>query len=227
MVAERTRRAYTMDRDRGCPMLDVSWLRHGPWLQRLAGGVARWRPRGSLIGLGIVALAAAVAALLVAFPLQPVDQGARVEVAGVVFGFAPNAERLLATIAIKNAGSLPALIISSNNAVILTPRQMTGAEEDGEWDHLGNAEETRHDAPRRLEPGQEWPDYAVVRTLERKEYQAFLAGTYLIYFLMRTEYRDALLPVTKHRITEVCHYYVKDLARPRSCHGHNRSFVGD
>jgi hypothetical protein len=199
-------------------MLDVAWL------QRTARAAFARPGRPYLIVGAAVGAAAAIAALLVGWPL---GNAAQVEVAGVAFTLPPHTDRLLATIAIRNHGALPALIIGSNNAFILTSKEMTGGEEESEWDHLGDTEEARHDAPRRLEPGAQWPDYAVVKTLQRKEYEAFLSGTSLIYVLMRTVYRDASLPDTKQRITEACYYYVKDPQRPRLCGGHNRRYVAD
>jgi hypothetical protein len=196
------------------------------WLRRQAGNLGGGRARHGLIALAAVGTAAALAALLVGW-LQMLNGGARVEVYGVAFTLPPHAERLLARISIKNAGSRPALIIGSNNAFILTAKKMTSQEEDSEWGHLGNAEETHLDAPRRLEPGEQWRDYAVVKMLERKEYSAFLGGASLLYVLIRTVYRDASLPASEHRITEACYYYVKDPERPRSCRGHNRRYVAD
>jgi hypothetical protein len=199
-------------------MLDITWL------QRTARETFARSARPYLIAGAAVGAAAAIAALLVGGPL---GDTAQVEVGGVAFTLPQNADRLLATIAIKNDGSLPALIIGSNNAFILTSKEMTGDEEESEWDHLGTTEEAAHDAPRRLEPGAQWADYAVVKTLARGEYAAFLSGSSLIYFLMRTLYGDASLPATKQRITEACYYYVKDPQRPRLCRGHNRHYVAD
>jgi len=144
---------------------------------------------------------------------------------GVAFNLPAQADRVLATISIKNVGSLPALIIGSNNAFILTSKQMTGAEEESEWDHLGDAAQTRAGPSQRLEAGAQWPNYAVIKTLDRNEYQAFLSGSRLIYFLMRTVYRDESLSASQRRVTEVCYYYVKNPQRPRACRGHNRRYV--
>jgi hypothetical protein len=193
------------------------------WLQRTAHAAFARPARPYLFAGAAVGAAAAIAALLVAGPL---GNAAHIEV-GVAFTLPPRADRLLATIAIKNDGLLPALIIGSNNAFILTSKEMTDHEEDSEWDHLGDTDDAGHEAPRRLEPGAQWPDYAVVKTLARKEYAAFLSGSSLIYFLMRTAYGDASLPATKQRITEACYYYVKDPQRPRFCRGHNRRYVAD
>lgn len=192
------------------------------WLQRLVRDLGRV-PRDLMIA-GSVGAAAAVAALFAVIPLA-VERAAAVEVRGVTFALPPQGQRLLATISIENIGALPATVIGSNNAFILTAKEMTSEEENREWDHLG--EVAANDAPRSLEPGGRWPDYAVVRTLERKEYQAFLSGAALIYFLMRTQYRDASLPAGRHRITETCYYYSKDPQQRRSCHGHNRRYVSD
>jgi hypothetical protein len=199
-------------------------LRDGAWLQRTAHAAFGRPVRPYLIAGAAVGAAAAIAALLVAWPP---GTAAQVEVGAIAFTLPPHQDRLMATIAIKNDGALPALIIGSTNAFILTPKEMTGREEESEWDHLGDTEEARHDAPRRLEPGAQWPDYAVVKTLVPKEYEAFLSGSSLIYFLMRTVYRDTSLPDTKQRITEACYYYVKDPQRPRLCRGHNRRYVAD
>jgi hypothetical protein len=198
-------------------------MRDVQWLQRTARAALAPPARRYLIGLVAVA-AAAIVALLIAAPL---GNRARIEVDGVAFSLPPQADRVLASVAIKNVGSLPALIIGSNNAFILTSKEMTGEEEETEWDHLGDAAQTPGGAPRRLAAGAQWPDYTVVKTLERNEYQAFLSGSRLIYFLMRAVYRDESLPASKRRITEACYYYVKDPQRPRSCRGHNRRYVAD
>ena len=199
-------------------------IRDIAWLQQTAQTAFARPARPYLIAGAAVGAATAIAALLVGWPL---GNAARVEVGAVAFTLPPHTDRVLATIAIKNEGALPALIIGSTNAFILTPKEMTGPEEESEWDHLGDTEEAPHDAPRRLEPGAQWPDYAVVKTLAGKEYEAFLSGSSLIYFLMRTVYGDTSLPNTKQRITEACYYYVKDPQRPRFCRGHNRRYVAD
>jgi hypothetical protein len=198
-------------------MRDVSWL------QRTARAALAPQARRYLIA-GAAVAAAVIVALIIAAPL---GSRARIEVGGVAFSLPPQADRVLASISIKNAGSLPALIIGSNNAFILTSKEMTREEEESEWDHLGDAAQTRGGAPRRLEAGAQWPDYAVVKTLQRDEYQAFLSGSRLIYFLMRTVYRDESLPQSKRRITEACYYYVKDPQRPHACRGHNRGYIAD
>jgi hypothetical protein len=198
-------------------------MRELPWLQQTARAVLARPARGYLIGAAAVAAAAIVALLIAA----PPGNRARIEVGGVAFSLPPQADRVLARVAIKNVGSLPALIIGSNNAFILTSKEMTGGEEESEWDHLGDAAQTPGGAPQRLEAGAQWPNYAVVKTLERNEYQAFLSGSRLIYFLMRTVYRDESLPASKRRITEACYYYVRDPQRPRTCRGHNRRYVAD
>jgi len=194
------------------------------WLRRTAGAAFARPARPYLIAGAAVGAAAAIAALLVGWSL---GKAAQVAVGAVAFTLPPHTDRLLATIAIKNDGALPALLIGSNTAFILAPTEMTAREEDSEWDHLGDTEEARRDGPRRLEPGAQWPDYAVVKTLAPKEYAAFLSGSSLIYFLMRTVYRDTSLPDSKQRITEACYYYVKDPQRPRFCRGHNRRYVAD
>jgi hypothetical protein len=191
------------------------------WLRRtgramLAGGEWRYLIAGA---------AAAGAALIVLFIAAPLGNRAQIELGGVAFSLPPQADRVLANVSIKNAGSLPALIIGSNNAFILTSKEMTGEEEETEWDHLGDTAQTRGGAPQRLEAGAQWPDYAVVKTLERNEYQAFLAGSRLIYFLVRVIYWDESLAANNRRITEACYYYVKDPQRPRACRGHNRRYV--
>jgi hypothetical protein len=194
-----------------------------PWLQRTARSALAWPTRGILIGL-VAGAAAAIAALLIATPL---GKSAQIAVGGVDFTLPPHADRVLASISIKNDGFLPALIIGSNNAFILTAKEMTAKEEESEWEHLGAAAEAHQEAPRRLEAGAQWPNYAAVKTLKRDEYQAFLSGSQFIYFLMRTVYRDESLAPSKRRITEVCYYYVKDPQRPHACRGHNRRYVAD
>jgi hypothetical protein len=196
-------------------------MRDVPWLQRTARDALAWPARGILIGLA-AGTAAAIAALLLVTPLS---KRAQITVGGVDFTLPPHANRVLASISIKNDGFLPALIIGSNNAFILTAKEMTAKEEESEWEHLGAAAEAR--ASRRLEAGARWPNYAVVKTLERDEYQAFLSGSQLIYFLMRTVYRDESLAANKRRITEACYYYLKDPQRPHACRGHNRRYVAD
>ena len=199
-------------------MLDV------PWLQRTARAALASPTRRYLIAAVVVVAAAGMAALLVAVPF---GDRAQIDVGGVAFTLPPQGDRVLAKISIKNAGSLPALIIDSNNAFILTSKEMTREEEDSEWDHLGDATGAHQGAPQRLEAGAQWPNYAVVKTLERNEYETFLSGSHLIYFLMRTAYRDESLPQSKRRITEACYYYVKDPHQPRACRGHNRRYVAD
>ena len=196
-------------------------MREVPWLQRAARAALAPGARRTLIGVAALA-AAAIVALWVA---APPGNRARIELDGVAFSLPAQADRVLATISIKNAGSLPALIIASNHAFILTAKQMTGAEEESEWEHLGDAAQTRGGPPQRLEAGAQWPNYAVIKTLERNEYQAFLSGSRLIYFLMRTVYRDETLSAGQRRVTEVCYYYMKDPRRPRACRGHNRRYV--
>jgi hypothetical protein len=193
------------------------------WLQRTARAALAPGERRYLIA-GAAVAGAALIALLIAAPL---GNGARIELGGVAFSLPPQAERVLANVSIKNVGSLPALVIGSNSAFILTSKAMTGEEEETEWDHLGDAAQTPGGAPQRLEAGAQWPDYAVVKTLERNEYQAFLSGSRLIYFLVRVIYRDESLAANKRRITEACYYYVKDPQRPRACRGHNRRYVAD
>jgi hypothetical protein len=195
-----------------------------PWLQRTARAALAAPMRRSLIGVAAVVAAAAIAALLVTAPFSA---RAQIEVGGVAFTLPAQANRVLASISIKNDGSLPALIIGANNAFILTSKEMSREEEDSEWNHLGAATRAPQGAPQRLEAGAQWPHYAVVKTLERNEYAAFLSGSQLIYFLMRTVYRDESLPPSKRRITEACYYYAKDLQQPRACHGHNRRYVAD
>jgi len=193
-------------------------MRDVPWLQRTARAALAWPTRGILIGL-VAGAAAAITILLLATPL---GKRAQITVGGVDFTLPPHADRVLASISIKNDGSLPALIIGSNNAFILTAKEMTATEEESEWEHLGAAAEAHQGAPRRLEAGAQWPNYAVIKTLERDEYQAFLSGSQLIYLLMRTVYRDESLAPSKRRITEACYYYVKDPQRPHACRQHNR-----
>ena len=192
------------------------------WLQRTARAALAPGERRYLVA-GAAVACAALLALLIAAP----GNQAQIELGGVAFSLPPPADRVLANISIKNVGSLPALIIGSNNAFILTSKEMTGEEEEAEWDHLGDAAQTRGGAPQRLEAGAQWPDYAVVKTLERNEYQAFLSGSRLIYFLVRVIYRDESLAANKRRITEACYYYVKDPQRPRACREHNRRYVAD
>jgi hypothetical protein len=194
-----------------------------PWLQRTARDALSAPSRHYLIAIAAVVAAAATAALLVTAPFA---DRAQIEVGGVAFTLPANAERVLASITIKNAGSLAALVIGSNNAFILTSKEMTREEEDSEWDHLGAAAEA-NGTPQRLEAGAQWPNYTVVKTLERNEYAGFLAGSHLIYFLMRTVYRDESLPPSKRRVTETCYYYMKDPQQPRACRGHNRRYVAD
>jgi hypothetical protein len=197
-------------------------MRDVPSLRRAARAALAWPALAYLIGAAAGA-GAAIAILLVAAPL---GNRAQITIGAVEFTLPPQANRVLASISIKNDGSLPALIIGSNNAFILTAKEMTAQEEESEWAHLGAAE-ARQGAPQRLEAGAQWPHYAVVKTLERDEYQAFLSGSDLIYFLMRTVYRDGSLAPSKRRITEACYYYAKDPQRPRTCRGHNRRYVAD
>jgi len=196
-------------------------MRDVGWLQRTARSALAAETRRYLIA-GAAVGTAALAALIIA---AAGGNRARIELGGVVFSLPPQADRVLASVSIKNVGSLPAFIIGSNNAFILTTKEMTGEEEDSEWDHLGAAAPTG--VPQRLEAGAQWPNYAVVKTLERNEYQAFLSGSRRIYFLMRAIYRDQSLPPSKRRVTEACYYYVNDLQRPRACRGHNRRYVAD
>ena len=192
------------------------------WLQRTVRAALAPGERRYLIA-GAAVAGAALIALLIAAP----GNRARIELGGVAFSLPPQADRVLANVSIKNVGSLPALITGSNNAFILTSKEMTGEEEETEWDHLGDAAQTPGGAPQSLEAGAQWPDYAVVKTLERNEYQAFLSGSGLIYFLVRVIYRDEFLAANKRHITEACYYYVKDPQRPRACRGHNRRYVAD
>jgi hypothetical protein len=198
-----------------------------PWMQGLVRTAAQWGRRRSPFVLAAVVIVAAVVALLLSLMGRDVDKGSRIKMASLVFGFPAGSDQLSASVSIRNEGSLPASIIGSNNAFVLAPKPMTGREEDDEWQHLGDAEEIRQQIHRTLQPGEDWRDYAVVRAARRAEYQGFLGGAYLLYFLMRTEYRDPSLPITKHRVTEICYYFVKDLQRPRSCHSHNRLLVSD
>jgi hypothetical protein len=195
-----------------------------PWLERTARDTLAALRRRYLIAVAAVTAAAAIAALVVTAPFA---KRAQIEVGRVAFTLPEQANRVLASISIKNDGSLPALIIAANNAFILTAKEMSSEEEDSEWVHLGTATQTPQGAPQRLEAGAQWPNYAVVKTLERNEYVAFLSGSQLIYFLMRTVYRDESLAPSKRRITETCYYYVQDPRQPHACRGHNRRYVAD
>lgn len=136
---------------------------------------------------------------------------------------------LTATVPIKNASRQDATItrfgaqfVYTGNAEVLTTEQ-----ENEDWQSFAAGLKRNDKSTLQILGRAAWKADSKFTVLGKEEYESFLAGDYLIYFLFLLEYRDDNLAPGKHRMTELCYFFQKDFSRLNLCRGHNRTYISD
>lgn len=191
---------------------------------------ARGRLGEALIGACGLCLAGFVAAAL--WPrtaesglAQPrgADDGARVTVTSVSVPVAADG-KLHLRVSVRNGGPLAILRRRAAVNFVISRKLLTESQETAIFDALYRSAATLPSPEQRLAPG----GTSLAQDADAfpaNLYQGFEKGDEILYVAALFLYSDARLDPGKEYVTEYCAVYLRSLANPRGCAGHNRDLI--